>query len=108
MSKVVNIRKKELNKRGYIDFNDWNQSENTIYIGRNMNVYVKGANKSKWSNPYSVKKFGRTKCLEMYEEYIRSNTVLMNSLDELKNRELGCWCYPEPCHGDILIKLLNE
>lgn len=73
-----------------------------------MKVYVKGANKSKWSNPFYVNKFGRIKCLDMYEEYIRSNTVLMNSLDELKNRELGCWCYPEPCHGDILIKLLNE
>ena len=22
--------------------------------------------------------------------------------------ELGCWCKPSPCHGDILIKLLKE
>ena len=22
--------------------------------------------------------------------------------------ELGCWCKPEACHGDILIKLYKE
>ena len=24
---------------------------------------------------------------------------------ELKHDVLGCWCSPEPCHGDILYKL---
>ena len=33
---------------------------------------------------------------------------LMNQLPELKNKVLGCWCYPEKCHGDILFKLLKE
>ena len=27
---------------------------------------------------------------------------------KLKNKVLGCWCSPEKCHGDILIKILNE
>ena len=27
---------------------------------------------------------------------------------ELEGKELGCWCKPSPCHGDILIKLLKE
>jgi hypothetical protein len=29
-------------------------------------------------------------------------------LKKLKNKVLGCWCYPEKCHGDILIKILEE
>lgn len=108
MSKVVNIRKKELNKRGYKDFNDWNRLDNSVYIGRNMTFYVDGTEKSKWCNPFSVKKYGRDKCLELYENYVRNNAELMNSLEELRNKELGCWCHPEPCHGDILVKLLEE
>ena len=27
---------------------------------------------------------------------------------ELEGKELGCWCKPSPCHGDILIKLFKE
>ena len=29
----------------------------------------------------------------------------MNDLHELEGKTLGCWCKPEKCHGDILIKL---
>ena len=108
MTTVVNIRKKELNKRGFQDFEEWNSKPETLYIGRNMVLYVKGAQKSKWCNPYSAKKFGRDTCLKMYEDYIRKNQELMNSLNELKDKELGCWCYPDPCHGNLLIKLLKE
>ena len=105
---IVNIKKKELNKRNIKDFEEWNSKPNTLYIGRNMTFYVKGTKKSKWFNPFSVKKYGRDKCLLMYEEYIRNTSELYNNLDELQGIELGCWCKPEKCHGDILIKLLKE
>lgn len=105
---VVNISKKELNKNGYETLEKWLEDENNIYIGRNMSFYVKGANASKWANPFSVKKYGRDKCLEMYENYIKSNKELYNSLEELKNKKLGCWCYPLACHGNVLIDLLNK
>lgn len=105
---IVNIKKKELNKRKIKDFEEWNSKSNTLYIGRNMNFYVKGAFESKWKNPFSVKKYGRDECLKMYEEYITGTPNLYNKLSELKNMELGCWCKPDECHGDILIKLLNK
>jgi hypothetical protein len=67
-----------------------------IYIGR----------PSKWGNPF---KYGtRKQNIEMYEHYIRENPFLLSCLPELKNKILGCWCSPNPCHGDILIKLLKE
>jgi hypothetical protein len=30
------------------------------------------------------------------------------ALLNLKDKNLGCWCSPEPCHGDVLIKLIKE
>ena len=72
-----------------------------------MSFYVKGTTKSKWANPFSVKKYGRDGCLNMYKKYIEDNQELYSSLHELANKELGCWCYPEPCHGNILIDLLE-
>lgn len=106
-STVVNIRKKELNKRGIRDFSEWKEQPNTIYIGRNMVAYVPGTYASKWQNPFPVKKYGLDKSLELFEEYIRKSNVY-NDLSELDNKELGCWCAPNKCHGDILIKLRNE
>ena len=109
MSKVINVKKAELKKLGYGSLVDWlNSSPNHIYIGRNMTHYVPGAVGSKWANPFKVDKYGRDGCLKRYEEHIRSTPELFNSLDELRGRVLGCWCAPEGCHGDVLIKLLNE
>ena len=86
------LRQKELNKRGIKDFQEWNAKKNTLYIGRNMSFYVPGTTKSKWANPFSVKKYGRKKCLELYEEYIKKSD-LIDDIHELKGKELGCWCY---------------
>ena len=32
----------------------------------------------------------------------------MDSILELDGKVLGCWCCPEECHGDILVKILQE
>ncbi len=104
---VVNIKKKYLNESGYMDFESWSSNPTNLYIGRNMNFYVKGAFASKWQNPFPVKKYGLEKCLELYEEYVRTSG-LINDLDELKDKTLGCWCKPDKCHGDILCKLVQE
>jgi len=107
-TKVINIKKENLTKHGYDDLQNWLEDPNHIYIGRNMSFYVKGATKSKWNNPFAVKKYGRDKCLELYKEYIESNEQLMADLPELKGKTLGCWCHPDKCHGDILLELLNS
>lgn len=104
---VINVKKDCLKTIGYNSLEDWKQDSNHLYIGRNMSFYVKGAEGSKWRNPYSVKKYGLDECLKLYEQHIRS-TDLYNQLPELKGKVLGCWCKPNACHGDVLIKLLNE
>lgn len=104
---VVNVKKENLKKIGYNDFEDWAKGENNLYIGRNMSFYVKGAVGSKWANKFSVKKYSRDGCLEMYKKYIKESE-LYNDLDELEGKVLGCWCKPERCHGDVLMELLRE
>jgi|WetSurMetagenome_2_1015567.scaffolds.fasta_scaffold18354_9 hypothetical protein len=69
-----------------------------IYIGR----------PSKWGNPFSIKKYGRNQCIEMYKEWILTQPKLLESLHELKNKTLGCWCKPNKCHGDILVELVSK
>lgn len=78
-----------------------------IYIGRQCYMGGWKLPASKWANPYSVKKYGAD-AIPLYEEYVRNNQTLMNDIEELRGKRLGCWCVPNPCHGDILIKVLNE
>ena len=51
-----------------------------------MNFYVKGTYKSKWFNPFSVKKYGREQCLELYENHLRNTPELYDCLEELKGK----------------------
>ena len=104
--KVINVSVKYL-RPTFQNLKEWLKTPNHLYIGR-RNIYIEGAEGSKWANPFSVKKFGRDKCIEMYEEYIRNTPDLWNFLDELKEKILGCWCDPNPCHGHVLMKLLKE
>lgn len=109
-TRVVNIKKKYLNERGFDNFDHWNMNPSHIYIGRSM-TWVKGcttAHKSKWANPFSAKKYGREECIKLYEDYVLEHSELYNQLEELTLVELGCWCKPEACHGDVLVQLLHE
>lgn len=104
---VINITKQNLVKFGYKDFHDWNKLKKNIYIGRSV-VYV-GAKASKWANPFSIKEYGLEECLKKYKKYIKGKIKNKElNLKELKGKILGCWCKPNKCHGDILIKLLKS
>jgi len=77
-----------------------------VYIGRG----------SKWGNPFTHKTGtqakwivgSREEAIRAYEVWIKKQPELMNSLHELKDKVLGCWCKPLLCHGDVLIKLVKE
>ena len=103
---VRNIKVKYLRPE-YNNLEKWLEDPNHVYIGRNMSFYVPGAKKSKWANPFSVKKYGREGCLSQYRDYILESPLLYK-LVELEDKELGCWCTPESCHGDVLVELFKE
>ena len=90
------------------DINGITVSDADIYIGRKICNQSWDLPTSKWSNPFYVKNYIHDeKSLWDYEQYIRGSK-LWDSLEELEGKTLGCWCWPSPCHGDILVKLLEE
>lgn len=79
-----------------------------IYIGRVMGrIGLKG---SPFANPFKPERDAETieEILEMYEAHVRSSPELMELLPTLEGQRLGCWCKPNRCHGDVLVKLLEE
>lgn len=73
-----------------------------VYIGRG----------SEWGNPFTVEDHGRDEAIRLYEKYMRERLSkepgLVIQLLKLRGKVLGCFCHPKPCHGDVLITLIEE
>ena len=53
------------------------------------------------------------RCLKQYNlikdmKYLINNKILMEALPELAFKNLGCYCSPLSCHGDILKKYVDK
>lgn len=71
----------------------------SVYVGR----------PSKWGNPFAIGVHGtRDEVIEKYALWIQHQPNLLASLSELRGKNLVCWCAPERCHADVLLKLANE
>ena len=82
-----------------INIDKWTADPSHVFIGRGYN--------SIWGNPFSLRDYSRDDCLMRYQKYITNNQPLLERLDELRNKTLGCFCkLKDRCHGDILINLL--
>lgn len=78
-----------------------------VYIGR----------PSKFGNPFSHKEgtlalykcATRKESIQRFSEWIMNGDGqhLLDDLHELRGKVLGCWCKPQPCHGDVLVELVN-
>jgi len=67
------------------------------------------ARPSKWGNPFRIGRDGtREEVIEKYRQWIKTQPNLLAALPELRGKCLGCWCKPLPCHGDVLLELLEE
>jgi len=82
------------------------KSEYDVYIGR----------PSLWGNPFSSKdktiaKYhvsNKSEAIQKYEDWIENQPHLIKELKALKGKILGCWCKPKPCHGDVIVKLIEK
>lgn len=89
----------------------WRKPEGAVYVGR----------PSKWGNPFRI---GAAYCLHddifitphtaqeavmLYRAWIdRSLRDFPDLLDELRGKDLACWCpLDAPCHADVLLELAN-
>lgn len=89
LAKVVNLR------RTFLD-----RDTPRIYIGRG----------SLYGNPFLMKNGSdeeRQAVIDAYEQYARQ-VFEPEDLAPLIGKELACYCKPKACHGDVLVKLLDE
>lgn len=119
MITVVNVRVKYIRPK-YQDLQEWCSDPNNVYIGRKGIVFVKDENgnsyryppeNSKWHNPYKAKDVGANVC-QLYREYlilcIKNNYIAEEDFNNLRGKNLGCWCKPNHCHGDIILEFFQE
>ena len=83
-----------------------------VYIGPSCNQGEWRLRQSKWHNPFKIdtKKRRRDGTLEQvlakYERHLHDSGLIAD-IQELRGRDLACWCAPKPCHGDVLLRLAN-
>lgn len=88
MPKVYNKRNKDAPK-------------DAVYVGR----------PTQWGNPYVVGRDGtREQVVAKYRESLgKLGPLQLHSIKEqLKGKDLVCWCAPEICHADVLIEIANS
>lgn len=117
MTQVVNVKVKYIRSDGYANLKEWIEDENNVYVGRGGVVFVdkerfpkKG---SKFLNPFKIGRDGnRDEVLKKYKIYIseklKDDKELVYELNKMKGKKIGCWCYPEKCHGDILVEIIES
>tara|TARA_R110000851_G_scaffold25333_2_gene73083 strand:- start:1031 stop:1351 length:321 start_codon:yes stop_codon:yes gene_type:complete len=73
---------------------------NAVYIGRG----------SPYGNPFVIGKDGnRDEVCDKFEQYLMARSTLIRQVKtELKGKHLVCFCAPQRCHGDTLVRLANE
>ena len=74
-----------------------------VYVGRGSRE--RGLEKGLFCNPYTVRQYGRDRCIDLFAEYLAGNRGLQDRLLELSGRRLLCHCKAhERCHADELIR----
>jgi hypothetical protein len=87
--------------------------DNTVYVGR----------PTKWGNPYKAggtfehqtggkpwPVYDHRHAVELFRQLLdRTPNLVTEIRDELKGKNIACWCPPgQSCHADLLLKLANE
>lgn len=74
--------------------------KNATYIGR----------PSPAGNPFVIGKDGtRSEVIDKFREYFYANEELMEwSRENLRGKDLACFCKPNACHGDIILEYVNS
>lgn len=88
----------------------WKMPKGAVFVGR----------PTKWGNPYTVAEHGEI-AAEMFEKELVAAIerpwdephdihfrIIAESIEELRGKDLVCWCDPwAPCHADVLRELAN-
>ncbi|HVW40896.1 MAG TPA: DUF4326 domain-containing protein [Amycolatopsis sp.] len=103
---VVNVRKSGPHRH----LVPWLLDRDLItYIGHRGNRHAWP--ESDFANPFVKEaKLDREAMVRHYREYLEGRPDLLRRLraGELAGRALGCWCAPQPCHGDVLLDYAGD
>lgn len=78
-----------------------------VYIGR----------PGPWGNPFTHRGgtiaerrvATREDAIRHYEAWLLAQPDLVaRARVELRGKVLGCWCAPQACHGDVLLRIAND
>lgn len=105
-TRVINIRQLgPLSKKGLE--RAFADNPDLVYIGRAMPRY--GLTTSIFANPFHIGDDGdRDEVIEKYRDFLRQTPGLADKARrELQGKKLVCWCFPQACHGDVIVELLE-
>lgn len=97
----------------------WRMPENTFSVarpGKWGNRFRIGDTAEVWGGPGIVKfvKVGdQATAVQLFRQWLELNlknhpSIMRPALDELRGKNLACWCKPgTPCHADVLLELAN-
>ena len=80
-------------------------AEYDVYIGRPRDPDAPLG----WGNPFRIGRDGsRAEVIAKYRAWLwdqcQSEEWFIDELATLHGKTLGCFCAPQPCHGDVLLK----
>jgi hypothetical protein len=66
--------------------------------------------RSRFANPYYLEEDGcRDEVCDLYEQtYLPNKKSILNRLQKLKGKVLICQCFPKRCHGESLLRKLDD
>lgn len=74
--------------------------EGAVYVGR----------PTKWGNPFAIGRDGeRATVVRKFERWLMTQPELVEQAkQELRGKNLACWCAPKACHAEVLARIANE
>jgi hypothetical protein len=83
--------------------------EDALYIGRENRS--KGLLGSKFANPFPInEQQNRDEVIRKYTRWLwgelKEGRVSLDELVAMKGKRLVCFCAPQKCHGDVLLKAI--
>jgi hypothetical protein len=73
-------------------------------------LFVRIDRRTEWGNPFKMPDDGDRAevCRKHAKFYFPNKPGLLARTRELQGKVLGCWCYPQECHGQIIAEIVNR
>ena len=82
--------------------------ETTIVNVKHQDYDIYCGRPTKWGNPFKIGVDGtRREVIEKYANYFLTSG-LIDDIEELRGKRLGCHCRPQRCHLDIIVEELER